>query len=492
MKELFSRKFGIKEYHQGLLDKEFSVTEAISEFFGFIKKEDENIGAFLKVMEEDGISKAKELDKKLSSDNQISEMFGVPMAIKDNILIDGFQATAASKILENYVASYDATVIKNLKNSDAVFLGKTNLDEFAMGASTEYSAFKQTRNPLDLSKVPGGSSGGSAAAVAANMTLGALGSDTGGSIRQPAGFCGVVGLKPTYGAVSRYGVISLASSLDQVGPFAKSVADAALIFKTIAGQDNFDSTSNKINWSSVDEYKKEDVKKLKIGVPKEYFVKGMNPKVEKAIWDVVEKFKKDGFDVREVSLPNSKHAISCYYIILPAEASANLARYDGIRYSDVKELKGKELGLLDYYLKQRGLGIGDEPTRRILLGTFVLSSGYYDAYYSKAQKVRRLIFEDFAKVFDDKNDGVDVIITPVSPSTAFGIGEKKDDPLSMYLEDVFTLPINLSGLCGLSLPVENPETFSKENMPINFQIVGRHFEEKNILGLGRYYEEELK
>ncbi|KKS82933.1 MAG: aspartyl/glutamyl-tRNA amidotransferase subunit A, aspartyl-tRNA(Asn)/glutamyl-tRNA (Gln) amidotransferase subunit A [Candidatus Wolfebacteria bacterium GW2011_GWC1_43_10] len=492
--KMFTRNFTIKDYRQGLVGKKFSVAEAIGVFFDFLKKEDDKLGAFLAVLEGDGKEKAKELDKKLSQTNpeELSPLFGVPMAIKDNVLISGFGTTAASKILEDYVASYDATVIRKLKGADVVFLGKTNLDEFAMGASTEYSAFKQTRNPYDLSRVPGGSSGGSAVAVAANMALGALGSDTGGSIRQPAGFCGVVGLKPTYGAVSRYGVIALASSLDQVGPFAKTVADAALIFRTIAGQDKFDATSADVDWIAVDEYRPEEAKKLKIGVPKEYFIEGIEPEVKKAVLGAIDKFKKDGFEIKEISLPHTKYAVSCYYIILPAEASANLARYDGIRYSPVAGIDKEKTSLWDYYLKQRSKGIGDEPTRRILLGTFVLSSGYYDAYYAKAQKVRRLILEDFEKVFEKGDRGVDVILAPVSPTKAFAIGSKSDDPLSMYLADIFTIPANLAGLCALSLPAADPKTFNKENLPVNFQIIGRHFEERNILGLGRYFEEELR
>ncbi|MCX7616111.1 MAG: Asp-tRNA(Asn)/Glu-tRNA(Gln) amidotransferase subunit GatA [Patescibacteria group bacterium] len=493
----FERNFTIEKYRQGILKGEFSLTQAIEAFFDYLKEKDKDLGAFLEIFESAGKNQARILDKKLSQLSEkeranLSPLFGVPLAIKDNILIAGFKTTAASKILANYIASYDATVIKKLKKEEVIFLGKTNLDEFAMGASTEYSAFKKTKNPYDLSKVPGGSSGGSAVAVAANMALGALGSDTGGSIRQPASFCGVVGLKPSYGAVSRYGLIALASSLDQIGPFAKTVADVALIFKAIAGFDDFDSTSVKVDWSRVDEYEPSAAKKLKIGVPKEYFVEGMEEEVKEAVMKVVEKFKADGFEIKEISLPHTQYAVSCYYIILPAEASANLARYDGLRYSPVAELKTENLSLWDYYLKQRSVGIGDEPRRRILLGNFVLSSGYYDAYYAKAQKVRRLILNDFENVFQKGKDGVDVILAPVSPTKAFEIGAKADDPLAMYLADIFTIPANLAGLCALSLPAENPQNFSKENMPVNFQLIGRRFEEKNILNLGRYFEEELR
>jgi aspartyl-tRNA(Asn)/glutamyl-tRNA(Gln) amidotransferase subunit A len=479
----------IEKYKSGLKEKKFSIFEAIREFLNYAKKENEKIGAFLRFSDDEIMVKAKELDKNTEFGIQNYPLCGVPIGIKDNILILGQKATAASKILENYVASYDATVIKNLKRDGAIFLGKTNLDEFAMGSSTENSAFQLTRNPLDISRVPGGSSGGSAAAVASNMTLGALGSDTGGSIRQPAGFCGIVGLRPTYGAVSRYGVIALASSLDQVGPFAKTVKDVATIFKSISGHDDMDSTSNKVDYSEVDDFSKTDTKKLTIGIPKEYFVRGMSPEVEKEVDEAVGRMRRDGFNVKEVSLPNTKHALSCYYIILPAEASANLARYDGIRYLASEELKSEDMSLISTYFKNKGTAIGEEPRRRILLGTFVLSSGYYDAYYAKAQKVRRLILDDFMKVFDRANGGVDVIMAPVAPTTAFKIGEKTDDPLSMYLSDIFTIPVNLAGLPALSLPTS--KNFGKEKLPVGFQLIGRHFEEKNILSLGNYYETQL-
>ena len=475
----------IEKYHAGLKEREFSVTEAIGEFFSYAKKENEKNGAFLRFLEDEQIKRAEVLDAHLEKNGITSDLFAVPMGIKDNILISGGIATAASKILENYVSSYDATVIEKLKSNEAIFLGKTNLDEFAMGSSTENSAFQLTRNPKDISRVPGGSSGGSAAAVAANMVLGSLGSDTGGSIRQPAGFCGIVGLKPTYGAVSRYGVMSLASSLDQIGPFAKTVKDAAKIFKVISGHDDMDSTSAQNDYSGVDKFEDVNVKNLTIGIPKEYFVKGMSPELEKEVNDAIGRMRRDGFKIKEISLPHSKYALSCYYIILPAECSANLARYDGIRYSAPKELKDENLNLLNTYLKDRGMFIGDEPRRRILLGTFVLSSGYYDAYYAKAQKVRRLILNDFMKAFDKSADGVDVIMAPVTPSTAFKIGEKTDDPLSMYLSDIFTIPVNLAGLPGLSLPARE---FKEGELPVNFQLIGKHFDEKTILALGDYYE----
>ncbi len=481
----FDSDFTIEKYHSGLREKKYSVTEAIGEFFSYAKKENEKNGAFLRFLEDDQIKRAKDLDLRLEEGGITSDLFAVPMGIKDNILISGGIATAASKILENYVSSYDATVIEKLKSNEAIFLGKTNLDEFAMGSSTENSAFQLTRNPKDISRVPGGSSGGSAAAVAANMALGSLGSDTGGSIRQPAGFCGIVGLKPTYGAVSRYGVMSLASSLDQIGPFAKTVKDVATIFKTISGIDKMDSTSAETDYSTVNQFNDVNVKDLVIGIPKEYFVKGMSPEVEKEVNDAIGRMRRDGFKIKEISLPHSKYALSCYYIILPAECSANLARYDGIRYSVPEELKNEDMNLLSTYFRNRGSAIGDEPRRRILLGTFVLSSGYYDAYYAKAQKVRRLILNDFMKAFDKSAEGVDVIVAPVTPSTAFKIGEKTDDPLSMYLSDIFTIPVNLAGLPGLSLPTRK---YKEGELPVNFQIIGKHFDEKSILAFGDYYE----
>lgn len=487
--DFFAKDFTIEKYHRGLLDREFSVSEAIKEFFSNAIKENEKIGAFLKLFEEEGITKAKELDLQLSESREVPPLYGVPLGIKDNILISGHGATAASKILKDYVASYDATVIKKLKIQNSIFLGKTNLDEFAMGASTENSAFQLTRNPLDVSRVPGGSSGGSAASVAANMTLGALGSDTGGSIRQPAGFCGIVGLKPTYGAVSRYGLMALASSLDQIGSFAKTVQDAATIFKAIAGHDDMDSTTGVQDYSNVDEMEMSNGKDIVIGVPKEYFVEGISPEVAKEVDDAIGKMRRDGFKIKEISLPHTKYALSCYYIILPAECSANLARYDGIRYSAPEELRGKDMKLIETYFKNRGAAFGDEPRRRILLGTFVLSSGYYDAYYAKAQKVRRLILNDFLKAFDKAAEGVDVIMAPVTPTTAFKIGEKTDDPLAMYLSDIFTVSVNLAGLPGLSLPTRHD--WKEGELPVNFQFIGKHFDEKTILALGNYYEKNL-
>lgn len=467
-------KLTIKQLHKKLLDKEISAVELTKVFLSQINKIDKNINAFLNVFENSAISQAKEVDKKISEKQEISILAGIPMALKDNILVKGEKCTAGSKILENYVAPYDATCVKKLKKSGAVFLGKTNLDEFAMGSSTENSAFKITHNPQDLSCVPGGSSGGSAASVKANECVFALGSDTGGSIRQPASLCGVVGMKPTYGAVSRYGLIAFASSLDQIGPLTKSVEDAKIVFDVIKGKDKKDSTS--VDLSS----KKSsfDLKNIKIGLPKEYFQEGINPRVEKMIKDFIKKIQKQGLNVEEISLPHTKYAIPCYFLISSCEASANLSRYDGIKYGQ-SNMKEKELDILNAYLKTRGQGFGDEVKRRIMLGTYALSSGYYDAYYLRAQKVRILIKQDFENAFKKVN----MILTPTSPFTAFKIGEKIEDTLSMYLADSFTVAVNLAGLPALSMPCGEIE-----NLPVGLQIIGDNFTENDIFEMGSFLE----
>ncbi len=485
----------ISKFHQGLVNKEFSAFEITRAFFDKIKEKDGEIGAYLSLMEESALSQAEKADLELVKGGELGILSGAPLIIKDNILIEGFPATAASKMLENYTAAYDATVIKKLKKANAVFLGKGNMDEFAMGSSTENSAFKITRNPFDLERVPGGTSGGPAAAVAAEMALAALGSDTGGSIRQPAGFCGVVGLKPTYGAVSRYGLIATASSLDQIGTIAKTVEDAAILFKEISGKDAMDATSVDVRYG--DEFLNrglEEVRKLKIGLPKEYFAGGLDKGVSSAIEEAIKLLKSLKLEFKEINLSHSKYSLSSYYIINPAEISANLARFDGLRYSQISNLKslpcrqaGQILNLKDIYFRQRGKGFGPETKRRIILGTFVLSSGYYDAYYAKAQKVRRLIKEDFDKAFSPSDGGVDVILAPVSPTTAFKIGEKADDPLQMYLSDIFTIPVNLAGLPSVSIPVKNYQKDKKE-LPIGFQLIGKPFHEADILGMGQYYD----
>ncbi len=468
----------IAQASQGLKKKEFSALELCKDYLEKIKEKDREIFAFLTVNEDSALSQAKKIDDLISQGKKLPLLAGIPMAVKDNILVEDIKCTAGSKILENYIASEDATVIKKLKEQGVVILGKTNLDEFAMGSSTENSAFGVTRNPHDLNRVAGGSSGGSAAAVAANECVYALGSDTGGSIRLPASFCGVVGLKPTYGVVSRYGLIAFASSLDQIGPLTKTVQDCQIVFEAISGKDPLDSTSVELRTRN----SKFKIQKLRIGLPKEYLVKGIEPEVEKAIKKASKKYEELGAKVEEVSLPHTEYALPAYYIISPSEASANLARYDGIKYgySQISNLKPQTLNLLDVYLKSREEGFGQEVRRRIMLGTYALSAGYYEAYYKRAQKVRTLVKEDFEKVFEK----VDALLAPVSPFPAFKIGEKIEDPLSMYLVDVYTVSINLAGLPALSLPYGKAGS-----LPVGLQIIGKPFEETKILEIGRALEQ---
>jgi len=470
--------FTITQTHNGLKKKEFSATELCEAYLDKIQKDNKNIFAFLALTEDLAREQAQKTDEVISRGGNISLLSGVPCAIKDNILIRDFICTAGSKILENYVSPYDATVIKKLKSQQAVILGKTNLDEFAMGASTENSAFGPTRNPYDLERVPGGSSGGSAAAVAANLACYSLGSDTGGSVRQPAAFCGVVGLKPSYGSVSRYGLVSFASSMDQIGPITKTVKDCRIVFDVIRGEDELDSTvvPTKIN------NEKLELKNLRIGIPREYFVKGVDPEVERIVREAIKKIESAGAKIKEISLPHSEYALSCYYIIVPSEASANLARYDGIKYgySVVKDAENPGNGLLGIYLQSREKGFGDEVRRRIMLGTYALSAGYYEAYYLQAQKVRQLIKKDFDKAFS----AVDVLLTPTTPTPAFKIGEKIEDPLSMYLSDIFTSAVNLAGLPAISIPVGKIG-----NLPVGLQIIGGPFEENKILSVGEILEQ---
>jgi len=466
----------ISQAHQGLKKKEFSAVELCKACLDNIEAKNKEIFSFLTTTKELALIEAKKIDDLISANKKIPVLAGIPIAVKDNMLVRGIKCTAGSKILENYLAPFDATVITNLKKQGAVILGKTNLDEFAMGSSTENSAFGPTHNPHDISRVPGGSSGGSAAAVGSCMAICALGSDTGGSIRLPASFCGVVGLKPTYGAVSRYGLIAFASSLDQIGPITKTVEDAKIVFEAIVGRDKMDSTS--IATKPFAGQKKIKISQVKIGVPKEYFVKGIAPEVEKALKAAIKKYETAGAKIIEVSLPNTEYALPAYYIINPSEASANLARYDGIKYGFSK----KEESLIDVYLKSRGQGFGTEVRRRIMLGTYALSAGYYDAYYKRAQKVRTKIIEDFNKVFKK----VDMLFTPTAPFLPFKIGEKVEDPLSMYLVDVYTVSVNLAGLPALSLPVGKVN-----NLPVGLQIIGKPFEESKILEVGKIVDESL-
>jgi len=476
----------IAQASEGLKNKNFSATELVCAFLEQIKKRDKEIHAFLSVSADLAMSQAKMTDEKIAAGQELGELEGIPGAIKDVILIKGVRCTAGSKILENFIAPYDASVIKKLKNAGAVFLGKTNMDEFAMGSSTENSAYGPTRNPRDLERVPGGSSGGSAAAVAADECIFSLGSDTGGSIRQPASFCGVVGLKPTYGAVSRYGLMAMASSLDQIGPFAKTVEDCKTVFDVIKGHDLKDSTSA---ISAQDVEWKLDIKDLKIGLPKEYFAKGIDGEVERLVRQAIKKLADAGAQVQEISLPHSEYALACYYIIMPSEVSANLARYDGIKYGASATTNDQLLAtnLLDVYLQTRGYFFGGEPRRRIMLGTYTLSAGYYEAYYLKAQKVRTKILEDFKKAFEK----VDVILTPVSPTPPFKFGEKVDDPIKMYLSDIYTVPVNLAGIPALSMPCGNigPPAGEAGNLPVGLQIMGKHFSEDLIFKVAKIYEE---
>ena len=463
----------IKQAHQGLKRKKFSALELCQAYLDKIKEKDKEIFSFLTVTKDFALAAAKKIDDSISSGKETLVLAGLPCAIKDIILVEGVKCTAASKILENYIAPYNAYVIKRLKEQGAVILGKTNLDEFAMGSSTENSGFGPTHNPHDLTRVPGGSSGGSAAAVGGEMALYALGSDTGGSVRLPASFCGVVGLKPTYGAVSRYGLMAFASSLDQIGPITKTVEDAKIVFEAISGRDKMDSTSVSIKPFALPKPVK--ISQVKIGIPKEYFVKGIDAQVEKIIKEAIKKYEKAGAKIMEVSLPHTEYALPAYYIINPSEASANLARYDGIKYG----LSKKEKSLLDVYLQSRQQGFGAEVRRRIMLGTYALSSGYYEAYYLRAQKVRTKVIEDFAKVFKK----VDVLLTPTSPFLPFKIGERIKDPLAMYLVDVYTVSINLAGLPALSLPCGKVG-----KLPVGLQIIGQPFAEHKILKIAEIFE----
>ena len=476
----------IKKFHDGLLNKEFSALEVTQAYFRRIKEHDKEIGAYLSFAEESATRDASAVDVALADGEELGALAGVPLAIKDCVLIKDLPATCGSKILETYVASYDATVIQKLRGERAVFLGKTNMDEFAMGSSTENSAFHVTHNPHDRSRVPGGSSGGSAAAVAAQFAMAALGSDTGGSVRQPAGMCGIVGFKPTYGAVSRSGLSAMASSLDQISPFGKTVEDAAILFKAIAGSDPLNATSaNGADFSNITDLAPlEKIKKLTIGLPEEYFIDGLDKAVSDGVQNAIDKLKSLGFSFKKISLPHTKYALSCYYIVMPAEVSSNLARFDGIRYARIPNAKAEGEKLSELYLKQRGLGFGAEAKRRIILGTFVLSSGYYDAYYDKAQRTRTLIRQDFDNAFKD----VDVILTPVTPTPAFKIGEKTNDPLSMYLADIFTIPASLAGVPAISVPAKPSSSLAAGELPVGFQLIGKKWHEADILGIGQYYE----
>ncbi|MDO8522379.1 MAG: Asp-tRNA(Asn)/Glu-tRNA(Gln) amidotransferase subunit GatA [bacterium] len=467
----------IKEARKSLDAKEYSALELTDAYLKAIHERDGEIHAYLEVWEKTAREEAKEADEMIAR-GESQSLTGIPIAVKDNILIDGRIASAGSKMLENYTASYDATVITKLKSQGAVFLGRTNMDEFAMGSSTENSAFGPSKNPIDIKRVPGGSSGGSAAAVAGDLALAALGSDTGGSIRQPASLTGLVGLKPTYGAVSRYGLIAMGSSLDQIGPLTKTIDDARIIFDAICGNDKNDSTS--LPNSPRSDLGNSKGRTLKIGVPRVFLASGVNSDVLANFEKTLSRLEKNGHKIKDVDLPSLPSALAVYYIVMPAESSTNLARFDGIRYG----LSVPALNIQEVYAKTRGQGFGPEVRRRILLGTFVLSSGYADAYYRKALAVREIIRADFARVLGS----VDAIVTPTTPGPAFKFGEKSD-PLAMYLEDIFTVPVNLAGVPALSVPMGTVAREGKD-LPVGFQIIGPHGNEEMLFQIGNDIERE--
>jgi aspartyl-tRNA(Asn)/glutamyl-tRNA(Gln) amidotransferase subunit A len=456
---------------------ELSSQELTLAAFQRIGETDDKIHAYITLCRDSALDQARQADERLKRGGNTPPLLGIPIAVKDNFLTCGLRTTCASKILGDFVPPYEATAINRVRAAGAVITGKTNLDEFAMGSSAENSAFFPTHNPWDRERVPGGSSGGSAAAVAADQCVAALGTDTGGSIRQPAAFCGMVGLKPTYGRVSRYGVIAFASSMDQVGPITKDVRDCALMLEAIAGHDPADSTSADRRVPRYSDSLTGDVKGLRLGVPKEYFITGIAPDVEQAVRDGIRLLEKNGAVVEAISLPHTEYAVAVYYIVATAEASSNLARYDGMRFGH--RAGGKDL--LETYKLSREEGFGPEVKRRIMLGTYALSAGYYDAYYLKAQRVRALIKQDFDEAFQR----CDAVITPTAPTTAFRIGEKTQDPLQMYLSDIYTISVNLAGLPALSLPCG----FDSEGMPIGLQIIGKHFDEATVLRLAYAYEQ---
>jgi len=468
----------LRDLHELLHKKEVSVTDLVEESYKRIAEVDEKVGAFLRLNKEAALQQAKELDEQVANGEMGMEhiLFGIPIGIKDNIVTKGLKTTCASQLLDNFVPVYDATVVEKLASANTVTIGKLNMDEFAMGSSNENSSYKQVKNPWDLTRVPGGSSGGSAASVAAGEVPFSLGSDTGGSIRQPAAFCGVVGLKPTYGRVSRYGLVAFASSLDQIGPITRSVEDNAFVLQKIAGYDERDSTSADIDVPDYLSALDKDIKGLKIGVPKEYLGEGVNEDVKKQVKQALKHLEDLGATWEEVSLPHSKYALATYYLLASSEASANLARFDGIRYGIRKEQEN----LIETYKQTRTAGFGDEVKRRIMLGTFALSSGYYDAYYKKAQKVRTLIKQDFEDLFLN----YDVIVGPTTPTTAFKLGENLEDPLTMYANDILTIPVNLAGVPAISIPCG-----LANGLPVGLQIIGKHFDEETVYRVAHAFEQ---
>ncbi len=462
--------------HQ-LLEKKYSAVELLDAVYKRIDAVDNQVQAYVHLTRDIARQQAEAADKKLAA-GEDAPLLGIPIALKDLICMKDTRTTCASRILENFVSPYDATVVQRLKAAGAVLIGKTNMDEFAMGSSNENSYFKATKNPWDLNRVPGGSSGGSGAAVAANECMGALGSDTGGSIRQPAAFCGITGLKPTYGRVSRFGLVAFASSFDQIGPMTKTAEDAAVLMNVIGGHDPMDSTSANVPLPDFTATLSNDVKGLKIGIPKEYFKKGLDANVEKAVQEGIKTLESMGMQAIEVSLPHTEYAVATYYILACAEASANLSRYDGVKYGYRSEHADN---LMDMYTNTREEGFGEEVKRRILLGTFVLSSGYYDAYYLKGQKARTLIKQDFEEAYKK----CDVMVSPIAPVPAFKLGEKLDDPLQMYLSDIFTISANLAGIPAMSIPCG----LSQENLPIGLQLMGNYFDEATLLNVAHQYQQ---
>ncbi len=471
----------LNELHEKIKKKEVTSKEVTESVFKRIEEVEGDVRAYVTLTREIALAQAEEADKKIREGKGINHLLGIPLAIKDVICTKGIRTTCSSKIIENFIPPYNATVMERLREMGSVITGKTNMDEFAMGSSTENSAFGVTKNPWDLERVPGGSSGGSAAAVAADECIASLGSDTGGSVRQPAACCGVVGLKPTYGRVSRFGLVAFASSLDQIGPITKNVADSAILMNAIAGHDPFDSTSASIPVPDFTKSLVADVKDLKIGIPKEYFIEGMDPEVEKAVRDAIRVLENLGAKTFDVSLPHTEYAVATYYLIATSEASSNLARYDGVKYGYRSE---KVKDLMDMYIKTRAEGFGAEVKRRIMLGTYALSAGYYEAYYKKAQQVRTLIKRDFDEAFKNVN----IIVTPTSPTAAFRIGEKTQDPLQMYLSDIFTISVNLAGIPAISIPCG----FTKNGLPIGLQILGRQFDEETIIRAAYSYEQNTE
>ena len=473
MKEIY--ELTASEVRNKILNKELSAYEVTKAVFERIEKTDELIGSFVSLRKEKALEEAKIIDEKIAKGEKVGALAGVPVSIKDNMVSLNDPSASCSKILDGYIGIYDATVVTKLKEADAIIIGKTNMDEFAMGGSTKTSYYKLTKNPWDTSKVPGGSSGGAASSIASQQCFISLGSDTGGSIRQPASFCGVVGLKPTYGRVSRYGLMAFASSLDQIGPLAKNVEDIALAMNVIAGYDDYDGTVKNIPVPDYTEFLGKDIKGVKIGVPKEYFVDGMNENVKAIMMDALEKLKEAGAELVDVSLPHTKYALPTYYILAPAEASSNLARFDGIRYG-YRSKNAKDFN--DLYVKSRSEGFGSEVKRRIMIGTYVLSAGFFDAYFKKAQKVRSLIKKDFDEAFKT----IDVIFTPVAPSPAFELNKEKT-PIELYLEDIFTLSANLAGIPGLSVPAG-----LTNGLPVGIQLLGKQFGEEDLIAVGSAFE----